>query len=317
MHKIAVALTLVAMLLIPAAAQARDGDRDDLPDRWEKRQGTKAKKKDAAKDRDGDGVTNLGEFQAQTDPGRKDSNRDGTRDDDEDRDRDGVDNGNEDREGTHLRKRDSDGDGVGDAKEDRDRDGLTNGGEDSTGNDPLDRDTDDDGVRDGAEQVGVIASFEAGVLTIDLAGGKQVSGVVDEVTEIECKTERATEAGHSRSRGRGRGRGRGRSARSAVTTPTPDDGDDFGDEDFGDEDFADDEFGDDEFEDEELGDDEFGDDEFEDEDFGDDFGEDEGASGKDRKRCSTDHLVPGARVHQAETSLSEDGLMFDEIELLR
>ena len=303
MTKICLALTLVFALLVPAAAQARDRDRDGMPDRWEKRHGTQAKKKSAGKDPDGDSVSNLGEFGAKTDPKRKDSDRDGVRDDDEDRDRDAVDNGNEDRQGTSSRKRDSDRDGLSDAREDRDRDGLSNGGEDSTGNDPIDRDTDDDGAKDGAEQAGVVASFVGGVLTIDLANGTQVSGLVDDATEIDCDSERAQEASHRSKTRRG---GKSRGAAAAI------------DEEPGDEDELDE--GDDEGlgdEDEGLGDDaDLDEDEDPTDDELDDEDEDAG-QGSDGKPCSAGDLRPGVRIHEAEATLTEDGLVFDEISLLR
>ena len=303
MTKICLALTLVFALLVPAAAQARDRDRDGMPDRWEKRHGTQAKKKSAGKDPDGDSVSNLGEFGAKTDPKRKDSDRDGVRDDDEDPDRDAVDNGNEDRQGTSSRKRDSDRDGLSDAREDRDRDGLSNGAEDSTGNDPIDRDTDDDGTRDGAEQAGVVASFAGGVLTIDLANGMRVSGLVDDATEIDCDSERAQEASYSSKTRRG-GKSRGASAAIDEDLGDQDELDEGDDEDLGDED---EDLGDDEDLD---GDEDSAEDELDDED------EDAG-QGSDGKPCSAGDLRPGVRIHEAEATLTEDGLVFDEISLLR
>lgn len=297
MTKTFLALTLVVALLAPAAAQAHDGDRDGLPDRWEKRHGTKAKKKSAAKDPDSDSLSNLGEFQSKTSPKRVDSDRDGVRDDDEDRDRDGVDNSNEDREGTNSRKRDTDGDGLSDAGEDRDRDGLSNGGEDFTGNDPLDRDTDDDDTSDGAEQAGVVSSFDGTVLTIDLATGQRLTGTIDDLTEVDCDSERAQEAGHSSSRRSG---GPSRRATAAV------------DEDLGDEDDPGDEDGD-------AGDEEDFDDPFfgEDDEFEDEEESDGDLLGSDGKPCSAADLRPGVRIHEGEATATESGLTFDVVELLR
>jgi hypothetical protein len=111
------------------------------------------------------------------------------------RDRDKVDNLNEFQEGTNPRDRDSDNDGRPDGREDSDHDGLNNMGEDETSNLPDDQDTDNDGVRDGEENAGTIATFDGTTLTIDLAGGGQVSGMVDSTTRIECENEDEHEAG--------------------------------------------------------------------------------------------------------------------------
>jgi hypothetical protein len=85
--------------------------------------------------------------------------------------------------------RDTNHNGRPDGREDADHDGLNNRGEDETANLPDDRDTDNDGVRDGEENAGLIASFDGTTLTIDLAGGGQVSGTVDSTTEIKCENE--------------------------------------------------------------------------------------------------------------------------------
>jgi hypothetical protein len=160
-----------------------------MPDRWERKHRLSVKRDDAARDRDRDGLRNIAEYRAKTDPNRADSDRDGVRDCDEDRDHDRVDNGNEDRESTSPAKTDSDRDGVRDGAEDADRDGLDNSGEDATGNDPIDPDSDNDGVEDGAEAAGVVESFEDGVLTVRVAGGRSLSGEVGDRTEIECESE--------------------------------------------------------------------------------------------------------------------------------
>jgi hypothetical protein len=234
-------VALIAMLLVPAAAaQARDRDHDNLPDKWERKHHISTKSKSAAKDPD----------------------------------RDGVDNGNEYREGTNPRKRDSDSDGISDAREDRDRDGLRNGAEDQTGNDPVDRDTDDDGIKDGNEQAGTVTSFTGGVLTIDLANGSSVTGKVTAATEIKCESEDNEEGDH-------RNRGRGHSARNGDDDgPNHDVNDDHGNDD------------------------------------GDSNDHDDGEAG-DGRACTTADLVAGARVHEAELRTTADGLVFEEIELLK
>jgi hypothetical protein len=151
MRKATLGISLLAaavVLALPAGALARAGDRDGdkMPDRWEQKHGLKVKKNDAKKDPDRDRVSNLSEFRAHTNP----------------RDRD------------------------------TDDDGLRDGDERSTRNDPRDRDTDDDGRRDGDEVNGTIQSFTpgtepgTGTLTIALAGGGTMTGLVDSTTRIEC-----------------------------------------------------------------------------------------------------------------------------------
>ena len=64
-------------MLVPAAAQAsgsgsrasaadRNGDR--IPDRWERRHRLSLKVKQTQRDQDHDGLNNLGEFRAKTNP---------------------------------------------------------------------------------------------------------------------------------------------------------------------------------------------------------------------------------------------------------
>jgi len=270
-------LTLLVFLLLPAAAEARDRDRDGLPDRWEKRFHLSTKSKSGRKDPDRDGLSNRGEFRSKTSPRRKDTDRDGILDDDEDPDRDRVDNGNELRQGTRPRDRDSDDDRRPDGREDRDRDRLENAAEDASGNDPKDRDSDDDGVGDGAERAGVVTSFATGVLTIDLANGGAVSGLVTPATELECESEDELE---SFQRGR---------ARSSVIDeddlPPPDaepgegDGDEPGDND----------------------------------DWTDDGNSGDAPAGS----CSAASLVPGARVHEAAGLTTGGRVVFTKIELVR
>src|SRR3954466_2854835 len=77
---------------------------------------------------------------------------------------------------------------VKQAKRDQDRDGLNNRGEFRAKTNPRDSDSDDDGINDGKENAGTIKSFEGGVLTITLAGGGELSGTVDDQTDIECHT---------------------------------------------------------------------------------------------------------------------------------
>jgi hypothetical protein len=244
-RKLAPTIAALTLLAVPTVAQAKAADRDSdgLPDRWETRNGLSTSSDSANRDPD----------------------------------RDRVDNANEYREGTKPRDRDSDNDGTPDGREDRDRDRLENAAEDASGNDPKDRDSDDDGVGDGAERAGVVTSFATGVLTIDLANGGAVSGLVTPATELECESEDELE---SFQRGR---------ARSSVIDeddlPPPDaepgegDGDEPGDND----------------------------------DWTDDGNSGDAPAGS----CSAASLVPGARVHEAAGLTTGGRVVFTKIELVR
>ena len=86
MRRTLLLLTALAALLVaasPAAARARDTDKDKMPDRWEKRHGLKVKKKDARRDRDRDGLINVAEYRAKMDPRDPDSDDDGESDGEE------------------------------------------------------------------------------------------------------------------------------------------------------------------------------------------------------------------------------------------
>jgi thrombospondin type 3 repeat protein len=84
---------------------------------------------------------------------------------------------------------------VNQARRDQDHDGLRNRAEFRAHTDPRKADTDGDGIKDGAEHAGKVASFTGGVLTIDLFGGKTLTGTVDDTTEIECADAHASDAG--------------------------------------------------------------------------------------------------------------------------
>ena len=151
-----------ALALLIAAfagtAVAKDRNHDQIPDKWEKRYHLSLKVDQANKDQDHDTVGNLDEFQ------------DGTSPRDPDSDNDGVLDGNDEQEGV-----DDQGDNEG-------------------ANEPDDQGDDND-QGENEDNAGVIASFEGGVLTINLDGGGQVSGVVDSNTEIECQTADESEVG--------------------------------------------------------------------------------------------------------------------------
>jgi hypothetical protein len=81
----ALALAAVASLSLAAAApaKARDRNHDRIPDRWEKRHELSLKVKQARRDQDDDGLTNLGEYRAGLHPRDPDTDGDGIEDGDE------------------------------------------------------------------------------------------------------------------------------------------------------------------------------------------------------------------------------------------
>lgn len=101
---------------------------DGIPDSWKIAHGFDPNDPSVASaDTDNDGLTNLQEFQAGTDPRNPDT------------DGDGVSDGEEVRRGTNPLNSDTDGDGLSDADEIR------------LGTNPLNPDTDGDGIPDGIE----------------------------------------------------------------------------------------------------------------------------------------------------------------------
>jgi Bacterial TSP3 repeat len=155
-------VVIAALLAVPGAAMAksRDRDHDKLPDKWEKKFHLSTQKNNAKGDPDHDGLNNLGEFRA----------------------------------GTNPRKADTDGDGINDANDDQDNDGVDNADEMADHTNPRDADTDNDGVRDGEETIGTVAGFTedsttpgTGTLTITLNDNSTESGRVDQSTRIECR----------------------------------------------------------------------------------------------------------------------------------
>lgn len=145
---LAAALVLTAM---GGTAHAADVNRSGIPDSWERKHGLSLAVNQARRDRDGDGLNNLYEYRARTNPKARDSDRDGTKDGAEDTDRDKLTNRQEQLSQTHPRDVDSNNDGVSDDSEDEDCDGLKNDEEFVVGTLPLDRDRDKDGVTDGHE----------------------------------------------------------------------------------------------------------------------------------------------------------------------
>jgi hypothetical protein len=153
--------TLLVLAALPAAAAARDSDGDGMPNRWEKAHGLDPFRANARGNPDRDGLRNLAEFTASTDPQDADTDDDGLTDGAEVNDFE-----------TDPADADTDDDGLEDGVDDSDDDGIADGQEDG--------ETDD-------EVVGTIASFDAGtgLLTVDTTLGTQVSGTVTAATELE------------------------------------------------------------------------------------------------------------------------------------
>jgi hypothetical protein len=128
-----------------------DSDNDGMPDSWEHAQDLVVGTNDAAGDPDGDGLTNLEEYQASTNPHRFDTDGDGLSDGEEVK--------------TTL---------TSPLKGDTDGDGLSDGDEFNTHHtDPLLADTDSDGLNDGAE----INTYKTNPLVADTDGDGYSDGV--------------------------------------------------------------------------------------------------------------------------------------------
>lgn len=155
---LSVAIATAGITGAATAGPGGDRNRDRLPDRWEKAHHLSLKLNQAARDQDRDGLKNLAEFLAGTDP----------------------------------RDRDSDDDGIRDLLEDRDHDGLCNGDEQRRGTRPDRRDSDRDGRDDGDEHsrneiTGTVVSFDAasGALVLRPASGDPVTVTVDDDTRFD------------------------------------------------------------------------------------------------------------------------------------
>src|SRR3979409_131010 len=70
----------LAVLALPGTALARDRNHDKIPDKWEKKFHLSTTKNVAKKDPDKDGLNNLQEFKAGTNPRNADTDSDGLND---------------------------------------------------------------------------------------------------------------------------------------------------------------------------------------------------------------------------------------------
>ncbi|MHA2432510.1 MAG: PKD domain-containing protein [Candidatus Thorarchaeota archaeon] len=149
---IVVGSSLTVYYYLPRPSGPTAGDDDGMPDSWEMLYGLNMNDPDdAMEDKDGDGLTNLEEYLAGTNPTLSDT------------DGDALNDSEEVALGTDPNDVDSDADGLGDGEEvltyttdpmvpDSDADGLSDGTEVNTvGSDPKNADTDGDRVDDGAE----------------------------------------------------------------------------------------------------------------------------------------------------------------------
>jgi hypothetical protein len=186
------------------------------------------------------------------------------------------------------------------AGRDQDRDGMKNRAEWKYGMDPRDKDSDDDGIHDNKENAGTVKSFADGVLTISLAKGGEVTGAVTDATKLKCKGTHDAGDDHG------------------DDGPTHDQGDDHGDDgpthDAGD-DHGDDgpthDAGDD------HGDDNSGSGSGSGHSGGDDDNSGPGASSSSvHDACSTDALVAGAVVREAQLKLTDGSATWRKVELL-
>jgi hypothetical protein len=85
-------MAMTAIAIFAAQAQAKDQNKNGVPDGWEKAHGISVKKDRGYRDADKDGAANRCEYQAKTDPNVTDSNGNGLADGAEDTDGDGATN---------------------------------------------------------------------------------------------------------------------------------------------------------------------------------------------------------------------------------
>ena len=176
---------------------------------------------------------------------------------------------------------------VNQARRDQDHDHLRNRAEFLAGDNPRNPDTNGNGIPDGEENAGKIQSFDAttGELTIEVFGGKTISGLVTEETEIECGGHQEGSDASASDSGQGGEEGGG------------DNGDRHGEE-----------AG--EAQDEEQGDDQqSGSEEPSDDDRG------QGPRSPEEGTCTSADLEAGDVVSEAELKIESAGPMFEKVDL--
>jgi hypothetical protein len=139
---------ILSAVTLEEVAEARDSDGDGLSDPWEVESFGDITSQTGTGDPDGDGLNNLGEFEAKSDPNKPDT------------DKDGLNDREEVAAGSNPSNPDTDGDGLSDFAEvrtygtnpslaDTDGDRLSDAAEINTvKTDPVKPDTDGDGVND-------------------------------------------------------------------------------------------------------------------------------------------------------------------------
>ncbi|HEX4929712.1 MAG TPA: VWA domain-containing protein [Gaiellaceae bacterium] len=168
-----------------------DRDGDGVPDVLELRAGSDPRRVDT----DADGLTDRFEILSALlahHPAKADTDGDGTSDAAEDLDGDGLTAAGEQVAGSSPVEPDTDGDDLRDGPEvhthttsatnaDTDTDGLDDGAELRAGTDPLDPDSDDDGILDGADTT--TQTIAEGAVSVALTGSGDLSGAL-EITSL-------------------------------------------------------------------------------------------------------------------------------------
>jgi hypothetical protein len=166
---VAGAFAVLLLSTTPALAKSKDVNHNKIPDKWEIKYHLSIKKNLANKDADKDGLTNIQEYIAKTNPLTKDTNRNGVRDANEDPDKDRLTNAAEFKCKTNPLVADTNKDGTNDFNSDADNDGLSNGAEIAEGCDPRNPDSDHDGTIDGLEVAGFVTAYDADTKTVSIS----------------------------------------------------------------------------------------------------------------------------------------------------
>jgi hypothetical protein len=178
---------------------------------------------------------------------------------------------------------------------DQDRDRLGNRAEFLAGDNPRDRDSDSDGVMDGEENAGTIASFdkETGRLEIDLFGGQTVTGIVNGDTRIECDRDEVEmeHSGATASHDGGDNSGPGSGGDDNSGSPASDEQDHSGPRPG------------DQADNSGPG------------NAANDNDNDDNDQGENEANCTTEALVAGAVVKEAELELENGAATFEDVEL--